>query len=36
VVEFAELATNNTYNDIKVLNKLKNIIGAEKITVNEK
>jgi len=36
VVEFAELATNNTYNDIKVLNKLKNIVGAEKITVNEK
>ena len=36
IVEFAELATNNTYNDTKVLNKLKNIIGAEKITVNEK
>lgn len=36
IVEFAELATQNTYNDIKVLNKLKNIIGAEKITVNEK
>jgi len=36
IVEFAELATNNTNSDMKVLNKLKNIIGAEKITVNEK
>jgi len=36
VVEFAELSTNNTNSDYKILNKLKNIIGAEKITVNEK
>lgn len=36
IVEFAEIATNNTHSDIWVLNKLKNIIGAEKINVNEK
>ncbi|MFK7779775.1 MAG: DUF5906 domain-containing protein [Candidatus Gracilibacteria bacterium] len=36
IVEFAEIATNNTHSDIGVLNKLKNIIGAEKIMVNEK
>jgi len=36
VVEFAEVITNNVYWDKKILNKLKNIIGAEKITVNEK
>jgi len=36
IVEFAEIATNNTNSDIWVLNKLKNMIGAEKITVNEK
>ena len=36
IVEFAEIATNNTNNDMWVLNKLKNMIGAEKITVNEK
>lgn len=35
-VEFAEISTNNTNSDIKILNKLKNIIWAEKITVNEK
>lgn len=35
-VEFAEISTNNTNWDIKILNKLKNIIWAEKITVNEK
>ncbi len=36
VVEFAELSTNNTHSDYKILNKLKNIIWADKITVNEK
>lgn len=36
VVEFAEISTNNTNGDLRILNKLKNIIGAEKITVNEK
>ena len=36
VVEFAELSTNNTNSDYKILNKLKNIIWANKITVNEK
>jgi len=36
VVEFAEITTNNTHWDMMVLNKLKNIVGAEKITVNEK
>lgn len=36
IVEFAEITTNNTHSDIRILNKLKNIIGAEKITVNEK
>ncbi len=36
IVEFAEISTNNTNCDLRILNKLKNIIGAEKITVNEK
>ncbi len=36
IVEFAEISTNNTSSDIRILNKLKNIIGAEKITINEK
>ena len=36
IVEFAEIATNNTHTDIGVLNKLKNIIWAEKIIVEEK
>jgi len=36
VVEFAEVVTNNTNSDMKILNKLKNLIWAEKITVNEK
>lgn len=36
VVEFAEITTNNTHTDMGILNKLKNIIGAEKITINEK
>lgn len=36
VVEFAEISTNNTHNDSLLQNKLKNIIWAEKITVNEK
>lgn len=35
-VEFAEISTNNTHSDMKILNKLKNIIWAERITVNEK
>ncbi|MCP4523672.1 MAG: hypothetical protein GY828_05670 [Candidatus Gracilibacteria bacterium] len=35
-VEFAEISANNTNSDIRILNKLKNIIGADKITVNEK
>lgn len=36
IVEFAEVTTNSSYSDIKILNRLKNIIWAEKITVNEK
>jgi len=36
VVEFAEITTNNTNSDMKILNKLKNIIWAERITINEK
>jgi len=36
IVEFAELSTNNTGNDYKILTKLKNLIWAEYITVNEK
>ena len=36
VVEFAEITTNNTNWDKKILNKLKNLIGAETIIVNEK
>lgn len=36
VVEFAEISTNNTNSDIRILGKLKNLIGAEKIIVNEK
>jgi len=36
IVEYAEITTNNTHWDMMVLNKLKNIIWAEKITVNEK
>jgi hypothetical protein len=35
-VEFAEISTNHTRWDSQVLNKLKNIIGADKIIVNEK
>ncbi len=36
IVEFAEVTTNNTNNDKSILNKLKNIIWAEKLTINEK
>jgi len=36
VLEFAEITTNNTQWDKRVLNKLKNLIGAEYIMVNEK
>lgn len=36
VVEYAEVTSNNTQGDKKILNKLKNIIGASKIIVNEK
>lgn len=36
VVEFAEVSSNNYWNDMKVLNKLKNMIWAKMITVNEK
>lgn len=36
VVEFAEVTTNNTHSDMWILNKLKNIIWAWEITVNEK
>ncbi len=35
-VEFAEISTNNTRGDSQILNKLKNIIWADKITINEK
>ena len=36
IVDFSEIVTNNTSTDIKVLNKLKNLVWAEIITVNEK
>ena len=36
VVEFAEITTNNTNGDKSILNKLKNVVGAEKLTINEK
>lgn len=36
IVEFAEVTTNNTHSDMGILNKLKNIIWAWEITVNEK
>lgn len=36
VVEFAEVSSNNTNADLGILNKLKNLIGAEKITINTK
>lgn len=36
ILEFAEVITNHTGNDRQVLNKLKNMVGAEKITVNPK
>lgn len=36
ILEFAEVVTNNTQKDVHVLNKLKNIIWAELITVNQK
>lgn len=35
-IEFAEVITSNTWIDKKILNKLKNIIWAEKLTINEK
>jgi len=36
IVEFAEISSNNTNADLGILNKLKNLIGAEKITINTK
>lgn len=36
VVEFAEITTNNNASNAKILNKLKNIIWAQKMVVNEK
>ena len=36
IVEFAEVITNNASSDKWILNKLKNIIGAKTITINEK
>ncbi|OIP52051.1 hypothetical protein AUK10_04115 [Candidatus Gracilibacteria bacterium CG2_30_37_12] len=36
VVEFAEVTSNNTNIDKAILNRLKNIVGAQKLTVNEK
>jgi len=36
IVEFAEITTNSTHTDIRTLNKLKNMIFAEKIYINEK
>lgn len=36
IVEFAEITTNSTHADIRTLNKLKNMIFAEKIYINEK
>lgn len=36
VVEFAEVIAHNTHSDKMILNKLKNIIWAQKLTVNEK
>jgi len=36
IVSFDEIASNNTRDDIRILNRLKNLIWAEKITINEK
>ncbi len=36
VVEYAEVTSRNTNDDYKVLNKLKNLIWAEYITINDK
>jgi len=36
VVEFAEVSTSNTHWDLMILNRLKNIIWAARITINEK
>ena len=36
IVEFAEISSWNPYTDIKIINKLKNIIWSNVITVNEK
>lgn len=36
IVEYSEIITNNVKNDKEILNKLKNIIWAEKFTVNKK
>jgi len=36
IIEFAEVITNNTAIDKRILNKLKNLIWAKKITINEK
>lgn len=36
IIEFAEVVSNNTHADKLILNKLKNIVAAEKITVNIK
>lgn len=36
IVEFAEVTTNNTHGDKMILNKLKNMIWAPKLTINEK
>lgn len=36
IVEYAEVISRNKNDDYKVLNKLKNIVGAEYITVNDK
>jgi len=36
IIEFAEVISGNTHSDKLILNKLKNIVGAEMITVNEK
>lgn len=36
IVSFDEISSNSTRDDIRILNRLKNIIWAEKITINEK
>gem|GEM_PF-5879505 len=36
IVSFDEIVTNNTNEDVNITNKLKNLIFAEEITINQK